>query len=105
MPGCIDRALALWGECESDKRCTTRNNIRARGVRDARGEPLPCCLVCSAAQRLERVMRRKLACGTTPVTIIALLSACCAYAYSQANSIEREIKIAPGVEVRVGLPQ
>src|SRR5215470_2279605 len=48
-------------------------------------------------------MRRKLTSVTTPVTILALLCARCAYAYSQTNSIDREIEVAPGVEVRVGI--
>src|SRR5262245_11296319 len=37
------------------------------------------------------------------LVILALLCTCSGYAFAQANSIEREIKVAPGVEVRVGV--
>jgi hypothetical protein len=48
-------------------------------------------------------MLRKLTSSLTRIVSVALLCACSAYAFGQANSIEREIKVAPGVEVRVGV--
>jgi hypothetical protein len=52
---------------------------------------------------LEQAMPRELTSLLTRVASVVLLCACSAYAFGQANSIEREIKVAPGVEVRVGV--
>jgi hypothetical protein len=53
--------------------------------------------------RRQQAMQRKLTSSLIRLAIVGSFCMCSGYAHAQANSIERQIKVAPDVEVRVGI--